>query len=74
MEPIPPEVLLDGIPPELARIGERMRRLVRAVLPDAVERVRNETVDRRQEALAIWTSAETRDSIARQLSRLSKRS
>jgi hypothetical protein len=40
MEPIPPEVLLDGIPPELARIGERMRRLVRAVLPDAVERVR----------------------------------
>ncbi len=40
MEPIPAEVLLDEIPPELARIGERMRGLVREVLPDAVERVR----------------------------------
>lgn len=40
MEPIPPEVLLDEIPPELGRIGERMRQLVRRTLPDAVERVR----------------------------------
>jgi hypothetical protein len=40
MEPIPAEVLLDEIPPELARIGERMRGLVREVLPDALERVR----------------------------------
>lgn len=40
MEPIPPEVLLDEIPPELGRIGERMRRLVLETLPDAIERVR----------------------------------
>jgi hypothetical protein len=40
MEPIPPEVLLDKIPPELGRIGERMRQLVRQTLPDAAERVR----------------------------------
>jgi hypothetical protein len=40
MEPIPPEILLDDIPPELGRIGQRLRRLVRETLPDATERVR----------------------------------
>lgn len=40
MEPIPAEVLLDEIPPELGAIGERMRLLVHETLPDALERVR----------------------------------
>ena len=40
MEPIPPEVLLDDVPPELGRIGQRLRELVHETLPDAIERVR----------------------------------
>jgi hypothetical protein len=40
MEPIPPEILLDDVPPELGRIGQRLRDLVHETLPDAIERVR----------------------------------
>lgn len=37
---IPPEILLDEVPVELGRIGERLREIVRAAVPGVVERVR----------------------------------
>ena len=40
MQPIPPEILLAGSPPELAAIGERLRGLVVETLPGVRERVR----------------------------------
>ena len=40
METIPPEALLESVPPPIAVLGERLREVVLAVLPDAIERVR----------------------------------
>lgn len=40
VEQVPPEALLADSPAELGRIGERLREIVRAVLPDVLERVR----------------------------------
>jgi hypothetical protein len=37
---IPPEALLDGLPPPLVEITNRLRAIVRRTLPDVVERVR----------------------------------
>jgi hypothetical protein len=39
-EPIPVEALLDGYPPPLREIAERLRRVVTRTAPDAIERVR----------------------------------
>lgn len=40
MDPIPPGAFLDGFPPPIRDLGERLRRVVRDALPDAAERVR----------------------------------
>lgn len=40
METIPPEALIDGYPPEHQAIASKLRQLVRAAVPDAIERVR----------------------------------
>lgn len=40
MEPIPPELFLDGYPPTIQAIGARLRAIVVAAAPDAIERVR----------------------------------
>lgn len=40
MEPIPPEAFLEGFPPPMAAIAERLRGIVRATFPDVIERVR----------------------------------
>jgi hypothetical protein len=40
MEPIPPEALLDDFPPPMQAIAHRLRDLVKATVPDAIERVR----------------------------------
>ncbi len=40
MEPIPPELLLDGYPPGIRRAAERLRAVVKRAVPDAIERVR----------------------------------
>ena len=37
---LPPEALLAHVPEELAHIGERLRGIVRATLPEVIERVR----------------------------------
>lgn len=37
---IPPEALLADVPPPIRRSAERLRRIVRRALPDAIERVR----------------------------------
>jgi hypothetical protein len=39
-DPIPPEVLLDGYPPPMAALAEGLRQVVRAAVPEALERVR----------------------------------
>jgi hypothetical protein len=39
-DPIPPEVLLDGYPPPMAALAEGLRKVVRAAVPVALERVR----------------------------------
>lgn len=40
MEPIPPEALLEDFPPPMQAIAHRLRALVTAAIPDAIERVR----------------------------------
>jgi hypothetical protein len=40
MEPIPPELLLEGYPPGIQSAAERLRAVVREAVPDAIERVR----------------------------------
>jgi hypothetical protein len=40
MEPIPPELLLEGYPPGIQSAAERLRAIVREAVPDAIERVR----------------------------------
>lgn len=40
MDPIPPEALLAACPPSIAALAERLREIVQATLPDALERVR----------------------------------
>ncbi len=40
MDAIPPEALLDDFPPPMRAITERLRAIVQAALPDAIERVR----------------------------------
>jgi hypothetical protein len=40
MNPMPTEALLDAYPPPMRAIAERLRRVVRRAVPDAVERVR----------------------------------
>jgi hypothetical protein len=40
MEPIPPELFLEGYPPGIRRQAERLRAVVRRAVPDAIERVR----------------------------------
>jgi hypothetical protein len=40
LEPIPPELLLDGYPPGIQAAAETLRAVVRAAVPDAIERVR----------------------------------
>jgi hypothetical protein len=40
MEPIPPELLLEGYPPRIQGAAERLRAVVREAVPDAIERVR----------------------------------
>lgn len=39
-EPIPPELFLDGYPPGIRAAAERLRKVVRSAVPDALERVR----------------------------------
>lgn len=39
-EPIPPELFLDGYPPGIRMVAERLCALVRQAVPDAIERVR----------------------------------
>lgn len=39
-DPFPPEALLADYPPPIVRTAERLRRIVRRALPDAIERVR----------------------------------
>jgi len=40
IEPIPPEALLADFPPPHVAIAERLRSIVKAAVPDAMERVR----------------------------------
>jgi hypothetical protein len=40
MEPIPPELFLEGYAPPIRAVAERLRAVVRRAVPDAVERVR----------------------------------
>ena len=40
MEPIPPELFLEGYPPGIRRAAELLRTVVRKAVPDAIERVR----------------------------------
>src|SRR5829696_4807490 len=40
MEPVPPELLLDGYPTEIRAVAERLRDIVRRAVPNAIERVR----------------------------------
>jgi hypothetical protein len=40
METIPPELFLDGYPPAIQDVADRLRELVRRAVPDAIERVR----------------------------------
>jgi hypothetical protein len=40
MDVVPPESLLDGFPPPMQAIAERLREIVKLAVPDAVERVR----------------------------------
>ena len=40
MEPIPPELFLEGYPPGIQAIADRLRTVVLAAVPDAIERVR----------------------------------
>lgn len=40
MEPIPPELFLEGYPPGIVRTIERLRGVVKEAVPDAIERVR----------------------------------
>jgi hypothetical protein len=39
-EPIPPELFLDGFPPGIRAVAERLRQVVTSAVPDALERVR----------------------------------
>jgi hypothetical protein len=40
VDPFPPEALLDDFPPPMQAIAHRLRAIVRAAIPDVVERVR----------------------------------
>jgi hypothetical protein len=40
MEPIPPELFLDGYPPDIQAAADRLRAVVKEAVPDAIERVR----------------------------------
>lgn len=40
LEPVPPELFLDGYPPTIRVIAERLRAVVMRAIPDAIERVR----------------------------------
>jgi hypothetical protein len=40
MEPLPPELFLEGYPPGIRRSAERLRAVVKEAVPDAIERVR----------------------------------
>ena len=40
VEPIPPELFLDGYPPGIQAAAETLRAVVRRAVPDAIERVR----------------------------------
>jgi hypothetical protein len=40
VEPVPPELFLEGYPPGIRRAAERLRAVVRSAVPDATERVR----------------------------------
>jgi hypothetical protein len=40
MDAIPPEALLEDFPPPMQAIAKRLRGIVKATLPDAIERVR----------------------------------
>ena len=40
MDPLPPELFLEGYPPGIQRAAERLRSVVKRAVPDAIERVR----------------------------------
>jgi hypothetical protein len=40
VDPIPPDLFLDGYPPAIRALAGRLREVVRHAVPDAVERVR----------------------------------
>jgi hypothetical protein len=40
-ESIPPDLFLSGYPPEIQQVAERLRAVVRAAVPEAIERVRS---------------------------------
>jgi hypothetical protein len=40
MDPLPPEALLEDYPPPMQAIANRLRRILKATVPDAIERVR----------------------------------
>jgi hypothetical protein len=40
VESIPPELFLDGYPPAIQRVADRLRAVVHRAVPEAVERVR----------------------------------
>jgi hypothetical protein len=40
MEPVPPELFLDGYPPAIQDVADRLRAIVRRAVPDSIERVR----------------------------------
>jgi hypothetical protein len=67
MQPIPPELFLEGYPPGIRRQVERLRAVVKQAVPDAIERVRigwrligyDVPVDRRSRYFAfVWPELE----------------
>lgn len=66
METIPPEALLENVPPPMREVAEWLRGVVRRVLPEAEERVRagwgvigyDVPVGRRRTAFVAWVWAQ----------------